>query len=74
MPTTVHKILMHGPEIISSSLLLIGLMFEEAHESYNKSIEKFRKDFSRKNSIKQTMEDVFLRLLIMSKNVKCTLF
>ena len=42
------------------------MMSEEAHESCNKLIKKFRKDFSRKSNRQQTMNDVFLRLLIMS--------
>ena len=66
MPTTVHKILIHGREIISSSLLPIGQMSEDAQESSNKYIKRFREDFSRKNSRVKTMEDVFLRLLVSS--------
>lgn len=66
MPTSVHKILIQGREIIQNSLLPIGMMSEEAQESCNKLIKKFRKDFSRKSNRQQTMNDVFLRLLIMS--------
>lgn len=66
MPTSVHKLLIHGPEIIASALLPIGQMSEEAQESCNKFIRKFRQDFSRKNSRKLTMEDVLLRLLLHS--------
>lgn len=66
MPTTVHKILIHGGKIIENSLLPIGQMSEEAQESCNKSIKKFRRDFSRKNSREKTMTDVFFRLLVAS--------
>jgi len=64
MPTTVHKLLIHGAQIIASSLLPIGQMSEDAQESCNKYIKKFREDFSRKCTRTQTMEDVFLRLLV----------
>jgi len=67
MPTTVHKLLIHSPQIIASSLLPIGQMLEDTQESCNKyNIKKFREDFSRKCSRTKTMEDVFLRLLVAS--------
>ena len=66
MPTSMHKILIHGSQIIESSLLPIGQMSEEAQESCNKFIKKFRQDFSRKCSRTKTMEDVFCRLLVTS--------
>lgn len=66
MPTTVHKILIHGSKIIESSLLPIGQMSEEAQESSNKLIKKFHQDFSRKCDRIKTMEDVFSRLLVTS--------
>lgn len=69
MPTTVHKLLIHGPKIIGVSMLPIGQMSEEAQESCNKYIKSFRLDFARKFSRKQNMEDVFARLLIASDPV-----
>lgn len=66
MPTTVHKILFHSAEVIDSFLLPIGQMTEEAQEALNKTIKKYREGFSRKFSRKQTMEDVFKRLLLSS--------
>lgn len=30
MPTTIHKILIHGPEVVKSALILIGMLSEEA--------------------------------------------
>ena len=65
-PTSMHKILIHGSQIIESFLLPIGKMSEEAQESSNKFIKKFRQDFSRKCSRTKTMEDVFCRLLVTS--------
>lgn len=66
MPTTVHKILLHGSEIIRSSMLPIGQMSEEAQESCNKFFKIYRERFARKNCRKKTMEDVFRRFLISS--------
>ena len=40
MPTSVHKLLIHGSEIIQSSLLPIGQMSEDAQESCNKYITR----------------------------------
>lgn len=65
MTTSVHKLLIHGKEIIFSSLLPIEQMAEDAQESTNKYIKRFREDFLKKCRIK-TMEDVFLRLLVAS--------
>jgi len=66
MPTSVHKLLIHGQKIIASALLPIGQMSEDAQEAMNKYIKRFREDFSRKCSRVKTMEDVFLRLMITS--------
>lgn len=66
MPTTVHKILLHSSDIISTAILPIGQLGEEAQESRNKDIKKYRESFSRKFSRTQNMEDVFHNLLISS--------
>lgn len=66
MPTSVHKLLIHGPEIVRSALLPIGQMSEEAQESCNKYFRKYRENFARKNFRQKTMEDVFNRFLISS--------
>lgn len=66
MPTTVHKLLIHSAKIIQTSLLPIGQMSEEAQESCNKFIKKYRQDFARKTSRVKNMEDGFSRLLISS--------
>lgn len=39
MPTSVHKILIHGSKIIESSLLPIGQMSEENQEACHKDIK-----------------------------------
>lgn len=66
MPTSVHKILIHGPQIIASALLPIGQLSEDVQEASNKYIKRFCEDFSRKSSRVKNMEDVFLRLLVTS--------
>ncbi|XP_076292832.1 uncharacterized protein LOC143215029 [Lasioglossum baleicum] len=66
MPTSVHKLLIHGAQIIQTSNLPIGQMSEDAQESLNKCIKKFRENLSRKSSRLKTMEDVMHRLLLNS--------
>lgn len=64
--TSVHKLLIHGTEIIASSLLPIGQMSEDAQGSCHKYFKKFREDFSRKYSRTKTMDDIFSRFLVSS--------
>lgn len=66
MPTTVHRILIHGYIIVQNAVVPIGLLSEEAQESKNKDIKKYREGFTRKFSRKHTMEDLFHQLLISS--------
>ena len=66
MPTLVHKLLIHGPEIIQHSVLPIGQMSEEAQEACNKFFKIYRLHFARKNYRQKTMEDVFKRFLVAS--------
>lgn len=63
MPVSVHKILMHGADVIRNTILPIGIMREEASEARNKDYRKFRADRSRKHSRIVNMEDVFHRLM-----------
>ena len=65
MPSSLHKILIQGAEVINSSLLPVGQMSEEVHEYTNKYIKSFE-DFSRKLSRVKIMEDVILCLLLIS--------
>ncbi|XP_011858792.1 PREDICTED: uncharacterized protein LOC105556321 [Vollenhovia emeryi] len=63
MPASVHKILMHGADVIRNTVLPIGMMGEEASEARNKDYRKFRADRSRKHNRIVNMEDVFYRLM-----------
>lgn len=60
MPASVHKILMHGSMIVSTAILPIGLLSEEAQEARNKYI---REHNTRKCSRTATNEDLFKKLL-----------
>ena len=66
MTPTVHKVLLHGAEIIENAPLPIGHLSEEASEATNKYIRMFCLFFTRKNSRENTMTDIFQRLLANS--------
>lgn len=58
MPCSIHKILIHGADIIKVSPLPIGKMSEEALEARNKDYRNFREHHTRKTSRLNTMEDL----------------
>lgn len=66
MPVSVHKVLWHGTDIVSSFMLPIGQFSEEAQEARNKDNRKYRELFTRKSSRVHTNEDLIHRLLITS--------
>jgi hypothetical protein len=66
MPPTVHKILIHGADIIRAAIVPIGQLSEEAQESRNKDFKRFRANYTRKSSRKLTNEDLLNILLISS--------
>lgn len=66
MSPTVHKILIHAPNIISHALLPIGQLSEEAAEARNKHFRQYRESFARKFSRTECNEDVLNRLLLTS--------
>lgn len=66
MPPSVHKILIHGPSVVSSFALPIGHLSEEAQESRNKDLKKYRENFTRKSSRIETNTDLFNKLLLSS--------
>lgn len=69
MPVTVHKILVHSPDVIKTCILLIGQLSEEAQEARNKDLRRFREGHTRKNSRICTNEDLLKMLLITSDPV-----
>lgn len=67
MPSSVHKILIHGESIIQHfAVLPIGQLSEDAQESRNKDYKRFRLHHARKCSRSATNEDVFHTLLYTS--------
>lgn len=67
MPSSVHKILIHGENIIKHfAVLPIGQLSEDAQESRNKDYKKFRLHHARKCSRSATNEDVLHTLLYTS--------
>ncbi|XP_060871340.1 uncharacterized protein LOC132945581 [Metopolophium dirhodum] len=58
MPASVHKILIHGADVIQHALLPIGQLSEEAQECRNKDFKIFRQHHSRKNSRINNNEDL----------------
>jgi hypothetical protein len=63
MLASVHKVLVHGADIILGAILPIGQLSEE---SRNKARKSFRQSHSRKMSRSSTNEDVFNLLLVSS--------
>lgn len=66
MPSSVHKILLHGPDVVKHFLLPIGQFSEEAQEARNKDYRRFREDHTRKFSRVKANEDLIHLLLITS--------
>lgn len=66
MTVTIHKILIHGQQIIQSSNLPIGMLSEQSAESRNKYWRSDREHHTRKCSREKTMLDLFQRALLTS--------
>lgn len=69
MPPTMHKFLIHGPEIISHALLPIGQLSEEAQEACNKDFKRYREHHSRKCGRVETNIDIFNSFMLRSDPV-----
>lgn len=67
MPSALHKILLHGPDIVQHfSMMPIGFLSEEASEARNKDFRKFREEHSRKHSSISCNTDIMHNLLLSS--------
>lgn len=67
MPSSVHKLLLHGAQIIKYfNIMPIGNLSEEAAEARNKDFKSIREHHSRKFCRKATNEDIFNGLLVSS--------
>lgn len=66
MPVTVHKILVHGSEVIDYAIVPIGQLSEEVQEARHKEVRRYREHHTRKMSRLKTVEDLFHSLLVSS--------
>lgn len=67
MPSSVHKVLIHGQNIIQyHSFLPLGQLSEDAQEARNKDYKFFRLHHARKCSRLSTNEDVMHTLMYTS--------
>jgi hypothetical protein len=66
MPSSVHKVIIHGSIVIKYVLLPIGQLSEEAQKSRNKDYLRYREHHSRKSSRINTNSDLIHFLLISS--------
>lgn len=74
MSPTVHKVLVHGHQIIKNSLVSVGCLGEHASESRNKFYKSDRKRHARKCSRLDNVTDVFNRALDTSDPFLSTIF
>ena len=66
MPASVHKLLIHGAEIVQYALLPIGQLSEEAQETRHKDFKRIRCENTRKYSRLATNEDILYKLFLTS--------
>lgn len=66
MPSSIHKVLVHGAMVIEFFDLPIGQLSEEALEARHKEIKKLRLNHTRKTSRINTNTDLFNLLLLTS--------
>ncbi|XP_046809001.1 uncharacterized protein LOC124420405 [Lucilia cuprina] len=66
MSPTLHKILIHGPDIVCDSKLPVGILSEEAQEACNKTFKKVRENNARRCGRKENLEDIFNFLIVNS--------
>jgi hypothetical protein len=66
IPPTLHRILVHGEEIIRMMPVPIGWTSEEGSEANTKFARRFFQNHSRKTSHKDAMSDLFHRLMDIS--------
>jgi len=63
MSPTVHKILVHGADIINLCIVPVGCLCENASEARNKHYKMDRRSHARKNSRLSNMADAFNRAM-----------
>ena len=70
MPATVHKLLIHGKDIITTSLVPIGQLSEEIQKARVKDMPAYRERYSRKFSKESSNMDILNNLIFRSKKQK----
>ena len=73
IPSSLHKILIHGGTVIKRHLYPIGIYSEECQESLHKIVRNTRLNHSRKTSRLNTMKDLLHYLLVHSDPLISTL-
>ncbi|XP_046145732.1 uncharacterized protein LOC123989064 [Osmia bicornis bicornis] len=63
MPPTVHKVLIHGRQIVEHSVLPPGCLGEEGPEARNKIYKYDRQFHARKDSRNHNLQDIFNRAM-----------
>jgi len=63
MPSSLHKVLIHGAQIIENSTLPVGMLGEEASEARNKHYKSYRNEHCRKHDCTANLHDMFCRLM-----------
>ena len=63
MPASVHKVLVHGKQILVNTILPVGYFAEDASESRNKLYKKDREMHARKDSRTHNLTDIINRAL-----------
>lgn len=66
MPTSIHKVLIHGSDVIKVALLPIGQLSEDTLETRHKDMKRYKTSNTRKNGKKNTMCDLLNNILISS--------
>jgi hypothetical protein len=66
IPPSLHRVLVHGKEIVEATPLPIGITSEEGAESNTKFARRFHENHTRKTSQEDTMSDLFHRMMDIS--------
>ena len=66
LPPTLHRVFVHGKDIIKATPVAIGLTSEEGSEANAKFARNFLQHHTRKTFHKDTMFDLYHRLLDIS--------
>jgi putative intracellular protease/amidase len=66
IPPSLHRVLVHGKEIVEATPLPIGITSEEGAESNTKFARRFHENHTRKTSQEDTMSDLYHRMMDIS--------